>query len=175
MKRLWIALPILLAMMLAIVLIPQATPSSFEAARARWDARPFTNYRMTARYYPNSGNCMQELSVEGDVVIEVLNATTCNTPLPELVEYPTITDILNYIQRHNEEFEANSICTSEECRCDIPMGAVTRYDILGYPRYAEVRPIWEMRRRPGVFAPISACNSFGYEWSSIEIVRVIPE
>jgi hypothetical protein len=174
MKRLWIALPILSALLLAIVFIPRATPSSLDVARTRWAARPFTRYRMTVNYYGTTGTCAQNLSIEGDEVSEVHYSTNCDTPLPD-IEYPTVTDILNYLQVRTDEYEANSVCTSAECRCDIPIGAVVTYDVLGYPLYSEIRPVFEANRRIGIFYTRSSCAFVDYEWSSIDIVSVTPE
>lgn len=174
MKRFWVVLPILLALLLVIVLVPMTAPSSLDAARARWDARTFTSYRMSARYYQNSGTCTQDISVEGDAVTEVHSGTNCDTPLTD-IEYPTVTDILNYLQAKTEEFEATRVCESAECACDIPEAPVARYAVADYPRNVEIRPIFEARSRSGLFYTSPSCAALTFDWSSIEIMSVTPE
>ena len=173
-QRFWIILPVLAGLLLALFFAAKTSPTVLEVARARWDARTFTRYRMVTNYYHNSGMCMQEISVEGNEVTQVHHSMTCNTPLND-IEYPTVNDIFDYVQASAEAVESYRACDTDGCECDVPIGAVGRYHNMGYPRYVEVRPIFERRLRASFFFRAVSCSFVNRVQSSIQIVRLTPE
>jgi hypothetical protein len=171
-RRLWTVVPIVAAFVMMLVFASVAAPTRVEAARALWDARRLTRYEMQVVYYNNNGApCNQTLIVEGEQVVEVRLSLGCDTPIGN-IEYPTATDILDYLQAKTDEYASSTVCGANDCSCYGRMGVNARYDPrVGYPMRADIRPMIGQQGTTGSVCPIDAL----VEYSSIEIRRLIPQ
>jgi hypothetical protein len=141
-RRFWLMLPSLAALILVMVLIPRTTLSALDAARAHWDARPFTRYQLIANYTRGFTICNQEVYVEGDRVVFIIRAQNCDTqtPLPN-IQYPSVSDIFNYLQA-----QAAQLARQTNCLPQRQLGVKGIYDNqFGYPVRAEIGWIFNSR------------------------------
>src|SRR5690242_9810939 len=96
MKRFWTLLPIIAAALAVLWMVIIASRSPLELARETWDAREFTGYHAVIRYYDGLQSCTHDIVVEAEEIITAQQTGDCNLPIED-VEYPTITDLMNYL------------------------------------------------------------------------------
>lgn len=80
----------------------QTTPhQALEAARARWEARPFDVYRLQMTVHrPAGGTCLQDVEVRGSEVTTIYRNTCFEPPV-------TIDTLFVRIEQFNRSYEAN--------------------------------------------------------------------
>jgi hypothetical protein len=147
-----IGLPLLIIGMLVLVLMisgpsyPQAyestgleiTPEEFAAARTLWVERPFSHYRLVARYHHNIDYCYEDVEILEEKVVHVYEQDC------EAIGLKSVTDIFELFDR----FVGNA-----EIRPPVGNGCSYYYvdaifdDQFGYPIYMETHDIIEVSKR----------------------------
>jgi hypothetical protein len=157
----------------ALGLALQRAPSqaqSLAAARALWDRRPFSRYRMATEHTGGLGTCRQDVEVRDERVIAVLSNTCPRSPM-------TVTNLFVEIERYI--LTIGGQCGPNGCDCDGPIGVDVIYDSrLGYPRQLEVRSKPELRWRYLAYwrrvLSGGGCTLVGFGGPAIEVVALTP-
>ncbi|HEX5691032.1 MAG TPA: DUF6174 domain-containing protein [Roseiflexaceae bacterium] len=137
------------------------------AAQHRWQARPFSAYRMIVETQA-FGACRFEVEIHDEQVTAILERS-CLSPAP------TVTDLFHTIQQHADE----NRCGPNGCACDGPIGAEVVYDAqLGYPTEVLVRPQAQQRwRYPGYWKRAvfgGGCTLIGWIGQRITVLSLTP-
>lgn len=142
----WIAgLIVLMTLVSGVVLLRGTVTANpgLAMARARWEERPFADYRLQIQQQTSTRLCEQEVIARGETATEALR-NSCGQP-PTW----TVTRLFNWI---SELERAPVRCYPGPARCICQATArvnVTYDDKLGFPREIS----YEWRRRPNYIQP----------------------
>jgi hypothetical protein len=155
-----------LALAGALWLAP-APARDLAAAQRRWEARPFSRYRMVIETQA-FGSCRYEVEIHDEQVTAILQRS-CLSPAP------TVTDLFQLIRQHIDE----GSCGPNGCACDGPIGAEVIYDPqLGYPRELLVRPQPQLRwRYPNYWKRVlfgGGCTLIGWIGQRTTVLSLTP-
>ena len=157
----------------AVGLALQWAPSqeqSLAAARALWDRRPFSRYRMVTEHTGGLETCRQDVEVWDERVVAVLSNTCPRSPM-------TVVNLFLEIERYI--LTIGGQCGPNGCACDGPIGVDVVYDSrLGYPRRLKVRSKPEQRwQYPAYWRRLlsgGGCTLIGFDGPAIEVVSLTP-
>ena len=106
-----------------------ARTESWEQAQRRWDARPFTHYRMVVQA---PSWCRMDLEINDERVVKVYQNTCPHPP-------QSVTELFKLVEWINSDPD-RVYCAPDGCECTERRFAQTVYDAeLGFPRTIGVR------------------------------------
>jgi hypothetical protein len=132
----------------------EITPKEFAAARALWAERPFTHYRLVARYHHNMDACYEDVEIMNEVVVDVYEEDC------ESFNLKSVSDIFDLFDR---------FVGHEKTRPPVGNGCSYYYvdaifdEQLGYPIYMETHDIMGVSKRNKYVSNVTefACVLFG--------------
>ena len=143
---------------------PAAAP--FLAARARWQQRPFQQYRLVISRHEVGAACRQTLDVAG-LAIEAVVENTCTLPVapsPQTVDQ-LLADLESYALTYR--------CGPNGCGCDWLALSATYHPAWGYPQQVHVQQQparwWQSLIHGKTF-----CTLIGASGSNYTIDELIP-
>jgi hypothetical protein len=171
----WPAIALLLGLGLcaaasfALTLAP-ARGAELRRARARWDARPFTRYRLVTEHSGGLATCRQDVEVARERVAAVIANDCAREPL-------TVANLFLDIERY--ELTIGGRCGPNGCGCDGPIAVEARFDDqLGYPTLFQVRSQPEQRWRYLDYwrrqIGGGGCTLVGFGGPSIRVISLTP-
>jgi len=139
----WVVGAVAVALVAAAALLllqPAQSSSQLDAARERWETRPFANYRLKLVRETNRGSCEQEVRAADERAGEGLR-NNCGQPATW-----TVTRLFNWIAEL-ERTPARCFPGPARCACLATARTEVRYDpALGFP--AEIH--YEWRKGPNL-------------------------
>jgi hypothetical protein len=177
-RRLWLMLGAIAIVLVACsvgalqVLPGQAQPPTaapFLAARARWEQRPFQQYRLVIERQEAGAACQQTLDVAGRTIQTVVK-NTCTLPFvapPQTVEQ-LFADLESYTLTYR--------CGPNGCGCDWLSVFVTYHPQWGYPQQVRTQQLdapWWQRWQPLIRGQFG-CTAIGAIGSNYSVEQLIP-
>jgi hypothetical protein len=120
------------------------TAGPFLAARARWQQRPFQQYRLVIDRHEAGAVCQQTLDVAG-MTIQAVVENTCT--LPFAAPPQTVDQLFADLERYTLTYR----CGPNGCGCDWLTVSVTYHPQWGYPQQVRSQQLpapWWQRWQP---------------------------
>jgi len=146
-----------------------APDTDLQRARSRWEARPFSRYRLVTEHAGGLATCGQDVEIDRELVVAVFANTCAREPI-------TVENVFLDIERYDLTIDGQ--CGPNGCACDGPIAVEARFDpALGYPTLFQVRSESERRWQYLEFWKrllIGGCTPVGFGGPSITVVALTP-
>jgi hypothetical protein len=155
----------------------RSTQGQLAAARARWAARPFVNYRMVVNTASPHWQCHQDVDVTREQMVTV-REDSCGRSLP------TVSRLFDEIDTIQEQADMQAaLMSSDQRACYRSSRVMARYDTLhGYPQHIEWRfashldwaspALWQHLWATGA---LPSCNTWTMQgWLHVHVQPLAP-